>query len=134
MSLKKRKEILEKNIAEEEDMIKNNKSYTGPNGKTYGPDHYKRAIEYDKKELDNVNSQLLDRAKKKQQLVGAMKEAGVGQGIKGVVSDKVKQAVSNIGKNIATREVAREVGTGGLASKIQGLRDAEDKALKKRKK
>ena len=73
----------------------------------------------------------LSREKKKKQLADAMKEAGVGQGAKGIVSDKVKQAVSNIGKNAATREVAREVGTGGLSSKIRQLKDAEASALAK---
>lgn len=175
MSLKKRKEILEKNIAMEEDMIKNNKSYTGPNGKTYGPDHYKKAIEYDKKELDSVNSQLLNREKKKKQLADAMSKAGIGKGIAGAISketgDKVRKVASDLGKGIAEgikntvpnartglgREVAKgiaksasglgataisqgmaeaasEARTGGLASKVQGLKDAEEKALKRRKK
>lgn len=99
----------------------------------------------------------LEREKKKKQLADAMKEAGVGQGIKGAVSDKVKQTISNVGKSMASNlreartgvgrevakgiakgvsgtEVAKEVGTGGLASKLQGLKDAEEKALKRRKK
>ena len=56
--LKKAKKILENNIEKENDMIKNNKTYTGPNGKTYGPDHYKKAVKYDVAELKKVKSKL----------------------------------------------------------------------------
>ena len=62
-SLKEQKKSLEEGIKWEQNMIKNNKSYTGPNGKTYGPDHYKKAIKYDVEELKNVNNKLDMQAK-----------------------------------------------------------------------
>lgn len=167
----------------EEDMIKNNKSYTGPNGKTYGPEHYKKAVEYDKKQLQRIQ--------KKEKLANAMSKAGVGKGIAGAINgDAVKKVASDLGKGITegvrnmvprartgvSKDMAKSIGraasevgqevlsgglskartggmkemakptaglaaravtgarTGGLTSKIQGLKDAEEKALKRRKK
>jgi len=52
------KQIIKRNIKWENDMIKNNKSYRGPNGKVYGPDHYRKVIKYDKADLKKVNQRL----------------------------------------------------------------------------
>lgn len=46
--LVKQKDIVEKNINTEKYMIKNNIYYKSPyDGKTYGPEHYKKALKYD---------------------------------------------------------------------------------------
>lgn len=52
------KQILKENIKWQNDMIKNNKSYHGPNGKVYGPDYYRKVIKYDKADLKKVNRRL----------------------------------------------------------------------------
>ena len=66
VGLKEQKRLLEKGIKWEEDMIKNNKSYTNPDtGKTYGPEHYKKALVYDKQDLKRVNTKLEMREKVK---------------------------------------------------------------------
>jgi hypothetical protein len=55
--LEEQKKTLEDNIKFEQDMIDNNKHYD--NDKTnmsYGPDHYRKAIEYDKEELNRINT------------------------------------------------------------------------------
>lgn len=52
------KQTLKENIKWENDMIKNNRSYHSPNGKVYGPEHYKKAIKYDKADLKKVNQRL----------------------------------------------------------------------------
>ena len=73
--LKKEKKILEDNIKSEQDMIDNNEHYDNDEtNMSYGPDHYKRAIEYDKKDLDDVTSEI-NRRKKVQQLKKAADEA-----------------------------------------------------------
>ena len=131
-------------------MIKNNKSYTGPNGKTYGPEHYKKAVEYDKKQLQRIQ--------KKEKLANAMSKAGVGKGIAGAINgDAVKKVASDLGKGIAegvrnmapkartgvSKEMAKGLSrgltgaisgaaTGRLTSKVQRLRDAERSALEDR--
>ena len=88
-----------------------------------------------------------------------MSKAGAGKGIAGAINgDAVKKVASDLGKGIAegvrnmapkartgvSKEMAKGLSrgltgaisgaaTGGLASKVQGLKDAEEKALKKRK-
>ena len=61
-SLKEQKQILEDNIKWEQDMIDNNKHYENDKlHMSFGPDHYRRAIEYDKEDLKKVNSAIEER-------------------------------------------------------------------------
>lgn len=69
-NLKEQKRILKENIKKQEKMIKNNESYTGPDGKTYGPDHYKKAVKYDREELQRVKNKL-----QKQEKINSIKKA-----------------------------------------------------------
>lgn len=89
--LKKQKKILEDNIKMEKDMVKNNKSYTGPNGKTYGPDHYKKALQYDQEELAKVKGNL-----KRTQQISRLKDAA-SNAINGHI-DGIKSTVSAANK------------------------------------
>lgn len=58
-NLEGQRKILKRNIKWEKNMVKNNKSYKNPyNGKTYGPDHYKKAIKYDQKDLARLNTKI----------------------------------------------------------------------------
>ena len=62
-SLKQQKKIIEKNIKFADDMVKNNKTYTGADGKTYDASHYKKAAEYDRQQLKKVKD-LMQREQK----------------------------------------------------------------------
>lgn len=78
-SLEKQRKILERNMRWEDDKVANNKSYTGPNGKTYGPDYYKKSVNYTAKDLENVNKQIkLKNAIKKTTGIDAEKVAETG--------------------------------------------------------
>ena len=56
--LDKQRDILKSNIHMEENMIKNNKTYTNPQtGQKFGPDHYKKAVKYlNKIYMESLNS------------------------------------------------------------------------------
>lgn len=57
--LKKKKELLEENIKNEKDMIKNNKSYDNEEqNMSYGSNHYKKAVKYDEEELKDVKRDI----------------------------------------------------------------------------
>lgn len=59
VSLKEQKKILEENIAKEQKMIDNNESYDNKEQNiSYGPNHFKKAIEQDKKDLNEINTKL----------------------------------------------------------------------------
>lgn len=90
-NLKEQKKILKSNIKWEKDMIDNNKSYKGPDGKTYGPDHYKKAIKYDIKDLKRVSEEL-----EKQKKIKAMKNAA--KGVKSIKEQGEEKLTSNIKK------------------------------------
>lgn len=67
ISLKEQKKILKDNIKYEKKMIDNNESYDNEQQNvSYGPNHYKKAIEYDKKDLEEVNNKIdmIDRINK----------------------------------------------------------------------
>lgn len=54
-----KKDIIEKNINTDKYYIDNNIKYKSPyNGKTYGPDHYKKALKYDKLDLAKTNATI----------------------------------------------------------------------------
>lgn len=58
-NLDEQKKILKKNIKSEKDMVKNKKTYTNPyTGQKFGPDHYKKAVKYDQRELAKVNTKI----------------------------------------------------------------------------
>ena len=74
------------------------------------------------------------REKKKKQLADAMSKAGVGKGVAGAISnetkDKVRKVANDLGKGIAERVGnLSNARTGGLASKVQRLKDAEKAAI-----
>ena len=57
--LDKQRDILKSNIRMQENMIKNNKTYTNPQtGQKFGPDHYKKAVKYDKQELRKIEAKI----------------------------------------------------------------------------
>lgn len=54
-----KKDIIEKTINTDKYYIDNNIKYKSPyNGKTYGPDHYKKALKYDKLDLAKTNATI----------------------------------------------------------------------------
>lgn len=110
--LEDQRKILEKNIRREDDMVKNKKTYTNPQtGQKIGPEHYKKAADYDAKTLANVNKQIkLKNAIKKATGVDAEKVSEVGSPnvgsmakdlLKNKTVKKVAQKVSEVGKETA---------------------------------
>lgn len=62
--LEKQRDILKDNIKYQKNMIKNNKTYKNPiTGKTFGPNHYKKAIKYDQKDLEKINKKISKQSK-----------------------------------------------------------------------
>ena len=133
--LKKQKETLEKNIKWEEDMIKNNKTYKGADGKTYGPEHYKKAVKYDREELNKVNSKLAQNKKVEQLKARAAS----------VAAERIGTATANRDAGIEKQQTRRyknapasnsdlEVKDGILSKGIftSGSKAAEAKSKKKR--
>ena len=86
--LKKKKKILEDNLKFQDDMIKNNKHYDNEEQNvSYGPNHYRQAIEHDKEDLNRVNGEI-----ENQKRIDALKErATLVRGKAGAVEDKKKK-------------------------------------------
>ena len=58
-SLKEQKKILKNNIKMEKNKIKKGQTYTNlRTGDTFGTSHYKKALNYDKKQLAKVNAKI----------------------------------------------------------------------------
>lgn len=57
--LNKQSNILRKNIKSEKNMIKNKTTYTNPQtGQKFGPEHYKKAVKSDYKDLIKTNAKI----------------------------------------------------------------------------
>ena len=86
--LKKKKKILEDNLEYQDDMIKNNKHYDNEEQNvSYGPNHYRQAIEHDKEDLNRVNGEI-----ENQKRIDALKErATLVRSKAGAVEDKKKK-------------------------------------------
>ena len=73
--LKKKKQILEDNIKYEKDMVDNNKSYDNKEQNvSYGPNHFKQAMQKDEEELDDTKKKI-NTIKKVEEFKKAAKEA-----------------------------------------------------------